>query len=123
MVHKNHPEARIHPDPFATTNFTAHSSITGRTDNTRNAPRVSSGTTGVASRRGAWPRQSRAARMPTPKPRCARALCAAEPPSRASAELCERLVGDADAQAAEALALALDLDDLDPADLAGGRDV
>src|SRR5258708_32262146 len=32
-------------------------------------------------------------------------------------------VRDADAQAAEALALALDLDDLDPADLAGGCDV
>src|SRR5262249_27450746 len=35
----------------------------------------------------------------------------------------EHSVGDADAQAAEALALALDLDDLDPADLAGGRDM
>src|SRR5262249_11958872 len=34
-----------------------------------------------------------------------------------------RSVGDADAQAAEALALVLDLDDLDPADLAGRGDV
>src|SRR5215467_6740264 len=34
-----------------------------------------------------------------------------------------RSAGDADAQAAEALALVLDLDDLDPADLAGRGDM
>src|SRR5262249_60768763 len=45
------------------------------------------------------------------------------PPARGTGYWARRSVGDADAQAAEALALVLDLDDLDPADLAGRGDV
>src|SRR5262244_1583179 len=45
------------------------------------------------------------------------------PPARGTGYGARRSVGDADAQAAEALALVLDLDDLDPADLAGRGDV